>query len=68
MAKPITYSAANRELRSARYHFADKNESVSVIRWKPGIKRGKRINAGDHLATIIWEKSNPVVPPLRLQG
>ena len=57
----VTYDRANRELRTVRFHFADKREAVVKISWERDVKRGAQITVGQHLATIEWRKSDPEV-------
>ena len=53
----VIFDKANRELRTVRFHFRTKRESVLKIHWEPGISRGATIKAGQPLAKIEWRKS-----------
>ncbi len=68
--KPVAFDRTNQELRSARFYFADKGEAVVKISWEVGVKRGKRVAADQHLATIKWRTSEPeeIRAPRACQG
>lgn len=55
--KPVSYDPQNRELRSVRFYFFDKDEAVLQIRWKDGVKAGAHIQTNEILFTIVWEFS-----------
>jgi len=61
MALPVSYDHPNRELRTVRFYFADHDDSVLKIKWQPGIKVGSQIEAGQVLATILWDESEDVL-------
>ena len=53
----VVFDKANRELRTVRFHFADKGEAVVKISWEPGIRRRVEIVSGQLLARIEWRRS-----------
>ena len=53
----VTFDKLNRVLRTVRFHFRDKHESVLKIHWESGISRGANIKEGQLLAQIEWRKS-----------
>ena len=53
----VSFDKLNRELRTVRFYFRNKQESVLKIHWAAGISRGTTIEAGDLLAKIEWRKS-----------
>ncbi|MHC4695204.1 MAG: hypothetical protein ACYTFA_00525 [Planctomycetota bacterium] len=55
----VVFDRANRELRTVRFHFADKREAVVRIRWEKGIKCGVEIEPKRPLGHILWRKSEP---------
>jgi hypothetical protein len=44
----------NRELRTVRDYFAERDEEVLNIKWQPGIEEGAQIAPGELLAHIDW--------------
>lgn len=53
---PIVYDAMNRELRTVRDYFAERDEEVLNIKWQPGIEEGAQIAPGELLAHIDWSE------------
>ena len=51
---PVVYDAMNRELRTVRDYFAEREEGVLNIKWEPGIEEGAQISPGQLLAHIDW--------------
>lgn len=51
----VVYDAMNRELRTVRDYFAQRDEVVLNIKWQPGIEEGAQIAPGQLLAHIDWD-------------
>jgi hypothetical protein len=62
---PVVYDAMNRELRTVRDYFVQRDEEVLNIKWQPGIEEGAKIVAGQLLAHIDWSggTKDPVEAP-----
>ena len=56
---PVTFDRANMELRTLRFHFADKGTATVKISWESGVNRGAEVKPNQHLATIIWKGDEP---------
>ena len=57
----VSFDRANRELRTVRFHFKDKNDAVISILWEEGVARNSIVAGEQVVARIKWRDSKEEV-------
>lgn len=65
MTDAVSFDPNTLELRTVSQYFAEAESGVTRIRWILGMKRGKRIRPGTHLADIVWDDEDLEDEPIR---
>lgn len=67
---PVVFDETNRELRTVRFFFREKDDTVLTIKWEDGVIAGTTVQPNQKLAEIQWEMQDPqdIIAPSGCNG